>query len=366
MDALRCRASSIITPAFPENARTVFKGHLFVGDVLLSDSVDAAPSADADDRRQPGARAAGAAATPQRGRRVGLIDYRVVAQGAAAIGQRIEALRAEGVALAIVDALERRRPAPAGRRRRRSCRWWWPARAWPSASRRLHGLQPGCARRAAAAGRRPRAVVSGSCSAATNAQVAAFIARRRRGLRARPAAAGRRATTWSAEALAWARPLLAHGPGAGLRHRRSPTRCTRCSSSWAPSAPARWWSRRCRASPSAWSKRGVGQLVVAGGETSGACVQALGITQLRIGPQIDPGVPWCHAATPQRARRAAPGAEVRQLRRQRFLQPRLRSCCERRSLPARGDLPRRPLAVRARLRACHAPATSACGSTTAS
>jgi uncharacterized protein YgbK (DUF1537 family) len=27
-------------------------------------------------------------------------------------------------------------------------------------------------------------------------------------------------------------------------------------------------------------------------------VQALGITQLRIGPQIDPGVPWCHAAAP--------------------------------------------------------------------
>ncbi|MDP3610296.1 MAG: nucleotide-binding domain containing protein, partial [Rubrivivax sp.] len=43
---------------------------------------------------------------------------------------------------------------------------------------------------------------------------------------------------------------------------------------------------------------GVGQLLVAGGETSGACVQALGITQLRIGPQIDPGVPWCHAALP--------------------------------------------------------------------
>jgi 3-dehydrotetronate 4-kinase len=43
---------------------------------------------------------------------------------------------------------------------------------------------------------------------------------------------------------------------------------------------------------------GVGQLVVAGGETSGACVQALGITQLQIGPQIDPGVPWCHARIP--------------------------------------------------------------------
>jgi uncharacterized protein YgbK (DUF1537 family) len=42
---------------------------------------------------------------------------------------------------------------------------------------------------------------------------------------------------------------------------------------------------------------GVRQLVAAGGETSGACVQALGIAQLQIGPQIDPGVPWCHAPT---------------------------------------------------------------------
>jgi 3-dehydrotetronate 4-kinase len=40
---------------------------------------------------------------------------------------------------------------------------------------------------------------------------------------------------------------------------------------------------------------GVGQLVVAGGETSGACVQALGVVQMQIGSQIDPGVPWCHA-----------------------------------------------------------------------
>ena len=41
-------------------------------------------------------------------------------------------------------------------------------------------------------------------------------------------------------------------------------------------------------------ERGVRRLVVAGGETSGAVVQALGIEQLRIGPQIDPGVPWCY------------------------------------------------------------------------
>jgi uncharacterized protein YgbK (DUF1537 family) len=40
---------------------------------------------------------------------------------------------------------------------------------------------------------------------------------------------------------------------------------------------------------------GVRQLVVAGGETSGAVVQALGVRQMVIGPQIDPGVPWTFA-----------------------------------------------------------------------
>ena len=44
-------------------------------------------------------------------------------------------------------------------------------------------------------------------------------------------------------------------------------------------------------------EHGVRQLVVAGGETSGACVQELRIAQMQIGPQIDPGVPWCHART---------------------------------------------------------------------
>jgi uncharacterized protein YgbK (DUF1537 family) len=44
-------------------------------------------------------------------------------------------------------------------------------------------------------------------------------------------------------------------------------------------------------------QQGVGQLIVAGGETSGAVVQALGMTQLQIGVQIDPGVPWCAGNT---------------------------------------------------------------------
>ena len=42
-------------------------------------------------------------------------------------------------------------------------------------------------------------------------------------------------------------------------------------------------------------ERGVRQLVIAGGETAGAAVQALEVAELRIGRQIDPGVPWCYA-----------------------------------------------------------------------
>jgi uncharacterized protein YgbK (DUF1537 family) len=40
---------------------------------------------------------------------------------------------------------------------------------------------------------------------------------------------------------------------------------------------------------------GVGRLIVAGGETSGAVVEALGVKRLRIGSEIDPGVPWTMA-----------------------------------------------------------------------
>ena len=42
-------------------------------------------------------------------------------------------------------------------------------------------------------------------------------------------------------------------------------------------------------------QEGVGRLIVAGGESSGAVVSALGIRTLRIGNQIDPGVPWTQA-----------------------------------------------------------------------
>ena len=98
MDALGCDFT-IATPAFPDNGRTVFKGYLFAGNVLLNESGmqnhPLTPMTDANLVRVMQA---------QTKRPVDLIDYKTVAQGAAAIRERIAALRAEGVGVAVVDA----------------------------------------------------------------------------------------------------------------------------------------------------------------------------------------------------------------------------------------------------------------------
>jgi uncharacterized protein YgbK (DUF1537 family) len=287
---------AVITPAFPENARTVFNGHLFVGEALLSDSSmknhPLTPMTDANLVRVMQAQL-----DPARGRRVGLIDYRCVAQGTAAIGQRIEALRAAGITLAIVDALgdeDLHRIAAASAKLPLVVAGSGLAIGIPA----LHGL-PADARAAQlprAGG--CRAVVSGSCSAATNAQVAAFITAGGAAFALDPLqlAAGR---DMAAEALAWARPLLGKRPV--LAHATAAPDAVRAAQRQLGVERAGALVEQALSHIAVGLvEAGVGQLVVAGGETSGACVQALGITQLRIGPQIDPGVPWCHAATPHR------------------------------------------------------------------
>jgi uncharacterized protein YgbK (DUF1537 family) len=287
----------VVTPAFPENGRAVFKGHLFVGDSLLSDSPmkhhPLTPMTDANL-----VRVLQAQLDPVRGRRVGLIDHRVVARGADAIAERIAALRAEGVAMAIVDGVaddDLRALARAAASLPLVVAGSGLAIGIPN----LHGLQPDARAAQLPPAGGMRAVVSGSCSAATNSQVAAFMAAGGAALAIDPMqlAAGRDA---AAEALAWARPRLGDAPV--LIYATAEPDAVRAVQQRLGAGPAgslveQALSRIARGLVEA----GVGQLVVAGGETSGACVQALGITQLRIGPQIDPGVPWCHALTPARS-----------------------------------------------------------------
>ena len=290
----------VITPAFPENARTVFKGHLFVGDLLLSNSSmrhhPLTPMTDANL-----VRVLQAQLDPARGRRVGLIDYHCVAQGAAAIGRRIEALRAEGVSLAIVDALgddDLRTLAQAVAGHALVVAGSGLAIGIPA----LHGLAPNPKAATLPPAQGARAIISGSCSAATNAQVAAFIAAGGAAFAVDPLqlAGGRSVID---EALAFVASRLDGRRGAPvLVHATAEAASVRAVQQQlgAERAGALVESALSRIAV-ALVEAGVGRLVIAGGETSGACVQALGITQLRIGAQIDPGVPWCHAHTPYRS-----------------------------------------------------------------
>jgi len=280
---------TIATPAFPDNQRTVFKGHLFVGDALLSDSGmrnhPLTPMTDANLVRVLQAQCT---------LKVGLIDYKVVAAGAPAIALRIAQLRAEGVGVAIVDALSNDdllRLAPALKDLPLLTAGSGVAIGLPG----NFGIVPSAAAAELPPAAGLRAVVSGSCSVATNQQVQAFIAAGGPALALDPLriAAG---DDVAAQALAWARPLLAQGPV--LVYSTADVQALKEVQGRIGAQQAGAMVESTLAAVArGLVELGVRQLVVAGGETSGACVQALGVTQMQIGPQIDPGVPWCHAHT---------------------------------------------------------------------
>ncbi len=286
MDAMGCDFT-IATPAFPDNKRTVFKGYLFAGDVLLNESgMQNHPLTPMTDPNL--VRVLQAQCT----RKVGLVDYAVVARGAAAIEERIAQLKAEGVSIAIVDAVSNDdllRMGPALAKMPLVTAGSGVAIGLPA----NFGLAP-----SSQASELPRAggksaVVSGSCSLATNRQVLDFIQRGGAALAIDPLriAAG---VDVAAEALAWAAPLIDEGPVLVYSTAEAGAVKSVQGRLGVEEAGA-MVERTIAAIARGLVERGVHRLVVAGGETSGACVQALGIAQMQIGPQIDPGVPWCHA-----------------------------------------------------------------------
>jgi uncharacterized protein YgbK (DUF1537 family) len=290
---------TIATPAFPDNHRTVFKGHLFVGDALLNESGmqnhPLTPMNDANLVRVLQGQCAG---------QVGLIDYRVVAQGGAAIQARIAQLRSQGVRLAVVDAISNddlMRLAPALKGMPLVTAGSGVAIGLPG----NFGLAPSSTASALPPAVGQQAVVSGSCSLATNRQVQAFIQSGRPALAIDPLQISARQAAGGdvvADTLAWAQPLLAQGPL--LVYSSAEAKAVKALQEQLGAGAAGALVEHTLASIArGLVTLGVRQLVLAGGETSGACVQALNISQLKIGPQIDPGVPWCHAQS-----EAAPGA----------------------------------------------------------
>ena len=286
MDALETEFT-IATPAFPDNGRTVFKGYLFVGDVLLSESGmkdhPLTPMTDANLVRVMQA---------QTRRKVGLVDHRTVAQGDGAIRERIAALRADGVGVAVVDAVSNDDLVRLGK----ALAGMPLVTAGSGVAIGLpanFGLAPSSTASALPAATGWQAVVSGSCSVATHQQVKAFVDAGGPAFAVDPLRL-MRGDDVVAQALAWAAPLLAQGPVL-VYSTAEPSAVKAVQAQLGVDEAGAMVERALAAIARGLVALGVRQLVVAGGETSGACVQALDITQLQIGAQIDPGVPWCHA-----------------------------------------------------------------------
>ncbi len=280
MSELNARRA-LVCPAFPANGRSVYMGHLFVGDTLLSDSGmrdhPLTPMRDSDIRRW---------LAQQTCQSVGHVPHSIVSQGRDAIRTALEAEGTAGRPIIVVDAISDADlreiglglsedtlitggsgiglglPESFGSRGQGRAGEW-------------HGFSG------------PGAVLSGSCSSMTRAQVGRY---------------------------AMAHPALAIDPVQIL------------SGAQTADTVADWLIERLEVAPIAYSTAdpksvaaaqaslgreksanlieslfgvvaqrlrdaGAKRLVVAGGETSGAVVSALGLSELRIGPEIAPGVP---------------------------------------------------------------------------
>lgn len=326
MDALKADFA-IVCPAFPAGGRTVFRGHLFVGDQLLSDSGmkdhPLTPMTDSNLVR---------VLQRQSKHRIGLIDYQTIAQGPKAIAQRIEQLKADGVRMAIADATSDQDLHVLGKLvmeqslvvagsgiaigfEAPGARGQNPNGQSPpveiSSGQNPRGQNPHESVAFLPRQTGPGLILSGSCSLASQAQVKHFLQQSKTSndlsLAIDPlklARDERAKATWMQDYVACLARLFEQTSKAQAVHAKPrPPRLLVYATAQAESVKqvqdalgidiASAWIEALMADLAREAKRfGVRRFVVAGGETSGAVVQALDVKLLKIGAQIDPGVPW--------------------------------------------------------------------------
>jgi uncharacterized protein YgbK (DUF1537 family) len=277
---------TIACPAFPENGRTIYRGYLFVSDVLLNESGmenhPLTPMTDANLVR---------VLQRQSTHPVGLIRYDTVAKNATAVRERMQALRSDGIKIAIADAVSDKDLITLGEA-------FADLPLITGGSGIALGLpenfrRAGLLKENAQAAELPNipghaAVLAGSASKATNAQVAFWKAKH-------PAfkvdaLALAKDNTVVADALAFAQryhniePVLIYATA-------TPDEVKAVQQQLGVEKAGHLVEAALAAIAQGLRAQGVTRFVVAGGETSGAVVQALQVKALRIGPQIDPGVP---------------------------------------------------------------------------
>lgn len=284
-DALGC-GFAIACPAFPANGRTVYQGHLFVGYALLSESGmqdhPLTPMRDANLVRVLSRQTDGT---------VGLVPFATVERGAATIRSALATLKEQGRRYAIVDATTDAHLMAIGEAvdgQALVTGGSGVAMGLPENFRRAGllgdadaGVLPDVAGHAA--------VLAGSCSRATLFQIG--TARDKVPTLELDALATPDAGALVRQAAEWMQGKLGRTPVV-IAASSTPERVAALQARLGRDAAGALVEDAMAGIAEALVAAGVRRLVVAGGETSGAVVGRLGIKRLRIGPEIDPGVPW--------------------------------------------------------------------------
>ncbi len=287
--ALGC-GFALACPAFPANARSVYQGHLFVGGVLLNESGmehhPLTPMTDANLVRVLSRQTDGT---------VGLVPYATVEQGPVAIRQAMTALKEGGRRYAIVDAVSDSHLVAIGE---------------AAASHALitggSGVAMGLPASFRRAGKLPEqsdagtlplldgyaAVLAGSCSRATLGQLA--VAREHVPVLQLDPLTTPDAARMSEEARDWIGGNLGAEPIV-IAASAPPEEVAELQRRLGRDAAGALVEQTLARVAEDLVARGVRRLIVAGGETAGAVVSRLGVRSLRIGAEIDPGVPWTYA-----------------------------------------------------------------------
>jgi uncharacterized protein YgbK (DUF1537 family) len=281
---------TIACPAFPANKRSIYKGHLFVGDDLLSESGmrhhPLTPMTDSNLVRVLQA---------QVKVKVGLTDYSVVKGGSAEIQKRFSDLQKDEHQISVIDALsddDLYRIGAACTDLPLLTGGSGIALGLPENFRKKGLLKiAGDANNLGVIGGL-KAVIAGSCSQATQEQVrvmkekfpAYFVD---------PLSLidGKDVIQ---EALHWVSQNIAHGPVL-VYATSTPEYVKTIQEKLGADKAGEMIENTLAEIAKGIIKLGVRQIIVAGGETSGAVVKALDISGLRIGPEIAPGVPWTKA-----------------------------------------------------------------------
>ena len=302
MDALRADSGDaivLVTPAFPETGRTVYQGNLFVGSVPLNES----PLKDHPLNPMHDSNLVRVLAR-QSQTKVGLVDLADIARGAGcgsrASGRSLEQgfwrrHRRRGIRCAISKPSARWRWIIGSRSAHPASGSGSPARWWPR-----DGSNPvRRTRRPDAPVGGPAACLAGSCSQATLQQIASAEADMPvLHLDPDQVVAGK---DEARRALAWAKDRLGEGPVL-IASSSTPDQVAALQARHGRDAAGHAIEQAMADIAEGLVQSGVRRLVVAGGETSGAVVDRLGIPGFLVGAEIAAGVPVLRAVGARTAR----------------------------------------------------------------